>query len=69
MQKNLKLKLVIRVYGRLVFVSSRLAASLAKKRKASRECLSVTARQGCEQDAERYPRREHRKIAYYAEPK
>ena len=49
----IKPKSVIRVYGRLVFVSSRLAASLAKVRKASSECLSATARQGCGQDAER----------------
>ena len=60
-QKNLRLtiggfykpKSVIRVYARLVFVSSRLASSLAKVRKASSECLSATARQGCGQDAER----------------
>ena len=41
------------VYGRLTFVSGRLASSLAKVRKASSECLSSTARQGCGQDAER----------------
>ena len=45
---------VIRVYGRFAFVSSRLAASLSKMRKTSSECLSATARQGCEQDAERF---------------
>ena len=50
---HFKPKSVIRVYGRLVFVSSRLATSLAKVRKASSECLSATARQGCGQDAER----------------
>ena len=48
-----KPKSVIRVYGRLAFVSSRLASSLAKVRKASSECLSATSRQGCGQDAER----------------
>ena len=46
-------KSVIRVYGRLAFVSSRLVTSLAKVRKASSECLSATARQRWGQDAER----------------
>ena len=50
---GVKPKSVIRVYGRLVFVPSILVASLAKLRKASSECLSATARQGCGQDAGR----------------